>query len=247
MSRFSGEHYTALLSAPSYQCADSTVPSRTDEKNKSGHNSPEKDAAPEWGLVIVGLVTLGFVAWQAYETRRSVQAAGNNMELFIDKERARLRIDFKDLTLKRDDNLPIYTIDFKVSVFGSTAAFVTDSKCAGYAFPQEFIAQEDTATSMMVSIQGLPKVIAAGSQPLHLFTIFQNDREGDSEMIMNEIRADRYFVGVRGFIKYKDVFDRERETRFRYVWKYLPYSPPEGAERWGNWEKCGQDEDNRET
>src|SRR5216683_1727009 len=103
----------ALLSAPPYQCADSTAPSGTDEKNKSSHNSSEKNAKAEWGLVIAAFLTLGFVAWQAYETRRSVQAASSNMELFISKERARLRVDLLDLNLERDIGIEYDAVKFK--------------------------------------------------------------------------------------------------------------------------------------
>jgi hypothetical protein len=64
---------------------------------------------------------------------------------------------------------------------------------------------------------------------------------------MEDIEADRLFVGIRGFMIYKDVFDRERETRFRYVWKYRDKGNIPGLKRWGIWQKCGKEEENKET
>ena len=61
--------------------------------------------------------------------------------------------------------------------------------------------------------------------------------------MISEINLNRLVVGVRGFIKYRDVFDRDRETRFRWVWKFNQHFG--GAT--GDWEKCGAEEDNQET
>ena len=65
--------------------------------------------------------------------------------------------------------------------------------------------------------------------------------------IVNEIKLDRAFVTVWGFIKYKDVFDRDRETRFRRAWKFSDAIPIGVSHRPGKWEKCGSAEDNKET
>jgi hypothetical protein len=68
--------------------------------------------------------------------------------------------------------------------------------------------------------------------------------EGSTDnLLVPEIKASRMFVGVRGFIKYRDVFDTDRETSFRYVWKY-PSADEIGD---GSWEKCGAKEENQET
>ncbi len=55
------------------------------------------------------------------------------------------------------------------------------------------------------------------------------------------------FIVIRGFIKYRDVFDHGREANFRYVWRYSLFSPKDGSERFGSWEKCGPEEQNKET
>jgi hypothetical protein len=94
----------------------------------------------------------------------------------------------------------------------------------------------------MFPIALLPPVVPAGA-PQECLTFLFIDPEHHRTMV-SEIKAGRLFVGIRGFVKYKDVFDRDRETRFRYVWKYFKESIGEDA---GDWEKCGATEDNQDT
>jgi hypothetical protein len=220
--------------------------SRTPDKNADkAEDKPHWYAGPEWWLVIGAFLGLGFVAWQALETRRAVESANKNVETFISKERARVTINLEDLSLVPDEGeCGAYMVNFTVSIFGTTPAFVTESKCVAYVVPQEFIADEEIMDAVMHPLPSLPNVISPGSEPNPQFAIFHFAREGATEAIMNEVKVGRHFVGIRGFIKYKDAFDRERETNFRYVWKYSSHTP--GVE-WGNWEKCGKEEENKET
>ena len=85
----------------------------TDKTTAPDDNSPKWYATlkrPEWWLVFVAFLTLGVIAWQAWETRRAVQvgrdsakATNQNLELFISKERARLRIEMRPLDLATDN------------------------------------------------------------------------------------------------------------------------------------------------
>ncbi|MGB8770748.1 MAG: hypothetical protein WCC92_14105 [Candidatus Korobacteraceae bacterium] len=53
---------------------------RTTANDYSYHNqSPNGDTAPQWVLVIVGVVTAGFIGWQALETRRAAQATRDSV------------------------------------------------------------------------------------------------------------------------------------------------------------------------
>ena len=96
----------------------------------------------------------------------------------------------------------------------------------------------------MFPLHSVPKVIPPDSPPINEFALLSFGTQG-VDAIISEIKNNRFFVGIRGFIKYKDVFDRERETRFRYVWKYSMYEA--SLSDFGNWEKCGQEDENRET
>jgi len=56
----------------------------------------------------------------------------------------------------------------------------------------------------------------------------------------------RLFVHFYGVINYKDGFERERETSFRYRWEVTDF-PRFNGHPWSRWEVCGHPEDNRET
>jgi hypothetical protein len=235
---------------------------------------------PEWALVVVGILTILVIGWQAVETRRAAQATQSSaktiqqqiavmerqtkatedaataakdtaestkqsIEMMINKERARLRIDLKKLNLAAKP-FAVYTVDFTVAIDGPTAAYIVETGCVAYVLPLANIDSIGVGDAVINSLSLLPKVISPNSPPLEQFALFiMGDR--NAENMISEIKNDRLFVGVRGFIKYKDVFDRNRDSQFRYVWKFsnLPVLP--GTDRYGSWEKCGSEDENRET
>jgi hypothetical protein len=220
------------------------------------------DSGPNWSnwaLVIVGMGgivvavgTLKTIAKQARlmqhhgfilrrqtrATQKAAEAADKNIEMFISKDRARLRVDLRppDLSPKGDH---VYTVDFAIKVYGATDAYIADSKCAAYVVPWELISEPEIFDAAMFPIPSLPKVISA-NKPVEQYAFFTGEH---MEELLPEIKQHKLFVGVRGFIKYKDVFDRDRETRFRYIWKFSSY----GGEGFGNWEPCGAQDENKET
>jgi len=170
----------------------------------------------------------------------NAKAALENIEIFISKERARLHVQIDDLKLEpRFAN--VYTADLRVFIHGTTPAFITDAQCVASWSPPANL--NDTGYVPFMYGMRLPNPIAPNSDPIEDFSIFE-DESGD---IVNEIKLDRVFVTVWGFIKYKDVFDRERETRFRRAWKFSGVVPVDAKYRPGKWEKCGSEEDNKET
>jgi hypothetical protein len=171
----------------------------------------------------------------------SAAAADKNLEMIISKERARIRVKPKELNLSPKP-LPIYGVDFTVSISGASAAFIIDAQCCAYSSPKEQIGVGYDAFTLQFEILD---VISPNIAPINCSTIFLFGIPDAADEIP-EIKADRLFVELRGFIKYKDVFDRERETRFRYVWKFSPYAPMDG-ERFGYWEECGEEADNAKT
>lgn len=219
-------------------------------------------------LVLIGIGTLGAIWYQAVKTRDAAEAtsisaraaqqsltilerqtaateiaanaARDNIELFINKERARLRVGLEKLNLEPEAE-GAYIVNFKITIHGTTEAFITDAQGVAGFLPLEHINHTDYVP-FMYKIR-VPDVISPNSEPIEDFAIFGG---GDTDVI-NEIKLDRLFVYIRGFIKYKDVFDKERETSFRYVWKYSKYSPVGDLSRFGEWEKCGAAEDNLQT
>lgn len=169
----------------------------------------------------------------------NAKAAFENIEMFISKERARLRVELDDLKLELEFD-KVYIVKFKVLIHGATAAFITDARCVASWMPPANI--DDPDVPIMYEMR-VPNSIAPNSDPIEDFTIWE-DRSGD---MVSEIKLDRAFVTVWGFIKYKDVFDRDRETRFRRAWKFSGPIPIGVSHRPGKWEKCGSEEDNKET
>lgn len=137
------------------------------------------------------------------------------------------------------------TADFSVSIYGPTDAFITESLCVAYIYPEQAIEQPALADRVMFPIHDIGPVIRANSQPLDCYAFLDTYLRSDNP-IVTEIREKRMFVGIRGFIKYKDVFDRARETTFRYVWRYNEI-PGFAETEYGDWVKCGRPEENQET
>jgi hypothetical protein len=170
----------------------------------------------------------------------NAKAALENIEMFISKERARLHVQMDDLKLE-PRFASVYAVDLRVFIHGTTPAFITDAQCVASWSPPAHVNDTDYVPYMYG--MRLPNPIAPNSDPIEDFSIFE-DESGD---IVNEIKLDRVFVTIWGFIKYKDVFDRERETKFRRAWKYSDVIPVGTEYRPGKWEKCGSKEDNKET
>jgi hypothetical protein len=170
----------------------------------------------------------------------NAKAALQNIEMFISKERAHLRVQIDDLKLE-PKFANVYAVDLKVFIHGATPAFITDAQCVASWSPPAHV--NDTGYVPYMYGMRLPNPIAPNSDPIEDFSIF----EDESGEIVKEIKLDRVFVTIWGFIKYKDVFDRDRETRFRRAWKFSDVIPVDAEYRPGKWEKCGTEEDNKET
>jgi hypothetical protein len=178
----------------------------------------------------------------ANAAKQGAEAAAQNIELYISKERARLRVSMKTLNLPPDPD-QAYTVDFAVSIHGPTDAFISESLCTAYVFPSTVIDDPDLGMAVMYPIHVLPSVISANRPPLDCYA-FLPLHVGD-DTVQDELKTGSLVVGVRGFIKYKDVFDRDRITAFRYIWKVA--EDMELAPIFGNWVNNGNPEENNET
>ena len=177
-------------------------------------------------------------------SEKSADAAKENIELYISKERARLRIEFKPLSLMpKFDTTNFYTVDFDVAIDGPTAAYVTKSSCVAFAMPSQVIDEEEVGSAIMMNMALLPQVILPNTAPTEHFALFLSDSEGIHNLLP-EIKSGNFLVGIRGFICYRDVFDRNHETAFRYAWRFDEFF---ADGKHGRWEKCGKPEENRET
>jgi hypothetical protein len=182
----------------------------------------------------------------ARAAKEGADAANKNIEMFISKERARLVVDLQKLKLT-PRAFDVYTVDFTVSIHGATSAYVTETGCAAYFGSLEAICAPETGNSSVSSLPLLPKVISPNTPPSEQFAIWRFGKES-AEDIISDIKNGKLFIGIRGSIKYKDVFDQERETRFRYVWKYLFLEGLYGlGGDAGDWQPCGSPDENKNT
>lgn len=211
------------------------------KKNSSTNESPHWYASPEWILAIIGILTLFGIWYQAYETKEAAKAAKDNIDLLIKKERARLKLQPKPLSLTPIDDDGAYVINFVVNILGTTAASIIETSCVAYETPENLINEPEFGSGVMFPLHDFPNIIPPNSAPLepYAFLFLREDP------ILSEIKSGRLFVGVRGFIKYQDVFDQNHMIRFRYVWKWA--SGFGKLANLGDWQKCGTEDENKET
>jgi hypothetical protein len=173
----------------------------------------------------------------------NAKAAIENIEMFVSKERARLRVEPKDLSLNIQIGVA-FVVGVIVSIYGPTSAFITKSGFSVEMIPSESVGQKEHV--FLMPMLKLPKVISPSSEPIPIEQLVGVLIPG-RENLTNEIKDGKLSVEIHGFIEYKDVFDRERVTRFRWAWRYLKSAEGKIYPDIGLWGKSGSDEDNKET
>ncbi len=180
----------------------------------------------------------------AIAAKEGAESANKNTEMFISKERARLRVKLDKLKLVEpilSVSKMVHSIDFSVSIYGQTPAYVVSSGCSAYVRPKEGIGLGEEP--FLLPIYNLPAIVNPSDSPSKCNTWILEDND-----VISEIKADKLFIEVKGNISYKDVFDRERYTKFRFVWKFADVPVlRESSEYYGEWHPCGTSEDNQTT
>ena len=178
---------------------------------------------------------LAAVKETASASTMSAAAAKDSIDRIICKERARLRVELQPFYLNFNAPSPAcYTIQHE----GSTDAFVMDSHVSVYVSPSRNPDPSCVNGRPMPipRVMGAQNPMVAAQDVLHPFTPEEID----------EIRQLKSFVHFTGFIRYKDVFEGEHETRFNRVWSIARMSHLNG-EPFTYWELCGAAEENVET
>ncbi len=165
----------------------------------------------------------------------SAAAAKESVDLIASKERARLRIELHPFYLNFDaPSAASFTIQHQ----GSTDAFVLNSRAAIYVShskdPDPMVGKGKPLPIPSIISAKDPVVVA--QDVLHPFT----------EEEIESIRQLKSFVHFMGFVRYKDVFDGEHETRFNRVWSIAKMNNI-GQEPFTYWEHCGGADANIET
>src|SRR5216684_728302 len=134
---------------------------------------------PEWLLVIAAFLTLGVIAWQAWETRRSVQAGLKNVELLISKDRARLQIIAGEVPVIGNTEIAIRCY---LNNVGPTMAFIDGGgmalvegardttvdygRCANIPLVGDVPENSRTPTEFLVTLQ--PETVITDAQALEI-------------------------------------------------------------------------------
>lgn len=188
-----------------------------------------------WVLVIVGTVgiifayrTLRALVRQTRATEIAAKAAQDNIEIFVNKERARLRMEPEPIKFEIDQH--IHAVRIIVRHFGPTAAFITESGSNIFLSPPDSSQRDSYPIGIPdhFSPNGSPSVNDIPVDELK-FTGEQIDRMESGELVLK----------LHVFIKYTDVFNRARETRISMIWK--PINQPAFSGYWDQTKEGNQE------
>ena len=240
------------------------------EATKSG--PPHWYTSSEWWLVLIAALTGAAIAYQAREMAKTTEIIGRqadlmktqtdilveynkatrdaadaaiknantasaNIEFLISKERMRISVDVLPLKLPPPDRVLSHEVKYKVMYHGTTLATIVDT-----GFEISVTDSKESPTGHIFFGLGLPSTIPPQFAPeIRTALIYKALTQSDIDSIM----AGKSFVHFRGFIKYRDVFEREHWTRFNQVWEYSDLKNFDGTP-FGSWIDCGTPEDNSE-
>src|SRR5580704_3724991 len=180
--------------------------------------------------------------------RESAKAAQANIEIFINKERARLRVSLQPPSLSLEPYVIAHLVTYEITYYGLTEARIIDSKVQAVA--TNSVDPPDLG-SFLISTMDIPQIIT-GSTPLKAKTTLLCLRDVGvlhkfTPQEIDDIEQKRMFIHCRGFVAYKDTFGRDRKTSFCYLW--VPSDPFEGVRVpvLDKWERSGPPEANEET
>jgi len=186
--------------------------------------------------------TLNAIQTQAKLMEQNLAAAKENIEIFISRERARIRVELESLELNSspEDLVLAHEVRYRVEFFGLTPAFIAEGRIRALTSDSP----EPDYSSIDVPVS-LPSVMTPSSPTIAKRTfLFPSIKLTQAEI--SSIMERKRFVHFSGSITYKDIFDRDRETKFRYRWTIFD-SPIGTGSMSGYWAKAGKESDNSQT
>jgi hypothetical protein len=188
-------------------------------------------------LVLVGAITAGVIGWQSFETRRAANAAIRNIDILVDKERAKLTIQINNLVyqLVGAGGFPATFVTGKIWNYGQSKAILLSAEI-GAAVDNS---PKPNPKLDIAPIARIPDIITLDSRPDWQAAILPKQL---TDADFQAVAEGKMFVRFFALIKYRDIFNIERETSFYRVWK-----PFNGLRDYGLWEKIGPPSANRET
>jgi hypothetical protein len=183
----------------------------------------------------------------AAAARAIAEATVKNIEIFITKERARIRIEGTELTLVsmavRSGPFPRESahIKFKIICHGSSTAFILNSYTNVWVSESAEVPSAYTFRDPM----SLPKTVGPNIEIPHWVPI---DPEMDSVLDQSATPGtqNRFFIHFRALIRYIDVFqtDTQWEMESRSVWNVTQHDSDDGGSL--SWSKHSQEDTENE-
>jgi len=167
----------------------------------------------------------------------SAKIAQDNINLVINKERARLKIFFK----KFEPFTDFPEIFYDATISGTTDAFDVVGIIGFSLIPSNENVEKTPFRTIPIP---LPNVIVSNMPDIHDNVRFPGRL---TESDVEDINHGRKHVHIKGFLRYKDVFDNTWATDFHKMWVVidLPY-PPEDANVFRYWKDLIPQEEKKE-
>jgi hypothetical protein len=151
---------------------------------------------------------------------KSADAAKQNVEIFISKERARIAVEApKELQLVAGP-LPLTRIKYKIDVSAPTPAIIVDAQVSAEITNSRVLDTSPFATS------GFTHSMSIASKDTRTTSVIERSTlifESIDQAVIDSINTKQKFVHFHGFIRYKDIFQaaeaKPHETAFRYLWE----------------------------
>jgi len=189
--------------------------------------------------------------------KSSARAAQGSVDMFINKERARIgfepvQVDLEKMKLLKEGSsakiMASEGVRYAVTFYGPNPAFEVEGKVIAKVVDarQEVLVSEEKHFADM----NLPKTVSSQTDliPRSGGSLLRRTNISISEAEIASLDRSTSFVHLYGVVLYKDVFDQARETRFHYRWENrLAGTYGDVSYDWGEWVKCGPDDENKCT
>jgi hypothetical protein len=191
--------------------------------------------SPEWWLVILGFPTIIFIAWQAIATRQAAVAAEANTNVIINSERAWVVVKpykwspeffpkWEAGDTKPEGDMGTWPISHRFPA-QITNVGRTPAQIEGIAIhyvrlstnPSQLAAEPNYGEIIS------QKVLLVPNDELAVVSTLSPDDGTLTKAQVSAIAAKKEFLYAYGIVKYRDVHEREHETRFGYLYS----TPPE--------------------
>lgn len=168
------------------------------------------------------------ISEQTSVAKDSAKAAQDSINIIISKERARLKIRFRDVSLSAATPEILYT----AAIYGTTDAFDVET-----LINLAIISPENPQGDVWYGVPlGLRNVIRCENSEITKSVTFPSFLTKEAA---NDIYGGKKHVHIRGYIRYKDVFDNSWIINFQKMWIVV--------DRLQYWKDYGPKEANEET